>query len=122
MALTYVRLQEAPWMVRKASTTLKYAVEVEIPRATAMVGLVESLLERVVYQDIPANLGAIKRRVEQLQAAAGLAREQSRGPSPQPLCPPLSHCYMIIPEKMRKTFTHRSHGIWVAAVGVDPRF
>lgn len=49
-------------------TELRYAVEVEIPRSTHMVGLLEPLLEQAVYEDIPTNLRAVKLRVEQLQA------------------------------------------------------
>ena len=49
-------------------TELRYAVEVEIPNATRMVGLLEPLLEQVVYEDIPTNLRAIKLRVEKLKA------------------------------------------------------
>ena len=66
------------WQVRlwstRQETVLKYAVEVKIPRSTAMLGLLEPLLERVVYQDIPVNLEAIKKRVE-----LRLAQEAAQG-------------------------------------------
>ena len=52
----------------KEVTELRYAVEVEIPRSTRMVGLLEPLLEQVVYEDIPTNLRAIKLHVEQVKA------------------------------------------------------
>jgi len=48
-------------------THLKYAVEVQIPRGTPMLGLLEPLLERVVFEDVPHNLAALKRRVEDAQ-------------------------------------------------------
>ncbi|KAK9813756.1 hypothetical protein WJX73_007148 [Symbiochloris irregularis] len=47
-------------------TELKYAVEVQIPQSTLMLGLLEPLLERVVFEDLPANLAALKTRVESL--------------------------------------------------------
>lgn len=43
---------------------LKYAVEVEIPRSVALMGILDPLLERIVYQDIPTNLSAVKAKVE----------------------------------------------------------
>ena len=64
---------------RGGVTTLKYAVEVEIPRSAAMLGLLEPLLERVVYQDIPANLEAIKKRAEQQRIARQLAAAEAQG-------------------------------------------
>lgn len=48
-------------------TQLKYAVEIVIPRATRMLGVLEPLLERTVFEDVPANLAAIKARVEAIQ-------------------------------------------------------
>ena len=54
----------------RAGVTLKYAVEVEIPRSTALMGILDPLLERIVYQDIPTNLSAVKNRVEQLSPGA----------------------------------------------------
>lgn len=45
---------------------LKYAVEVEIPRSTALTGILDPLLERIVYQDIPTNLSAVKTRIESI--------------------------------------------------------
>ena len=48
-------------------TQLKYAVELVMPRATRLLGIMEPVLERCVFEDMPANLAAIKRRVEALQ-------------------------------------------------------
>ena len=50
-----------------AQTQLKYAVELVMPRATRLLGIMEPVLERCVFEDMPANLAAIKRRVEALQ-------------------------------------------------------
>lgn len=48
-------------------TTLKYAIEVEVPQSNALLGVMDPLLERIVYQDIPANLSSVKDRVAQLR-------------------------------------------------------
>lgn len=45
---------------------LKYAVEIIIPRSIPMIGMIEPVLERVVFEDVPANMVAIKRRAEEL--------------------------------------------------------
>lgn len=58
-------------------TQLKYAVEIMIPRATRMLGVLEPLLERTVFEDVPANLSAIKQRVETIQVWAGAVRSNS---------------------------------------------
>jgi len=47
-------------------TQLKYAMEIIIPHNGRMLGVIEPVLERVVFEDAPANLAAIKRRVEAL--------------------------------------------------------
>lgn len=52
-------------------TQLKYAVEIVIPRATRMLGVLEPLLEQTVFEDVPANLAAIKQRVESMQVGRG---------------------------------------------------
>ncbi len=54
-----------------SQTQLKYAVEIVIPRATRMLGVLEPLLERTVFEDVPANLAAIKLRVETIQVGRG---------------------------------------------------
>ena len=47
----------------RPQTHLKYAVEVQIPRdPLRLLGLVEPIIERIVYEDLPLNLGAIKQR------------------------------------------------------------
>ena len=55
------------YLPRRKETHLKYAVEVQIPRGTPMMGMLEPVMERVVYEDIPFNLAAIKQRVEELK-------------------------------------------------------
>lgn len=62
-------------------TQLKYAVEFIIPRTTGMLGVVEPLLERVVFEDVPANLGAVKHRVEALLKERRLAALEEGGNS-----------------------------------------
>ena len=52
----------------QARTQLKYAVEVQIPQSTPMLGLLEPLLEKVVFEDLPQNLAALKARMEQLHS------------------------------------------------------
>lgn len=47
-------------------TQLKYAMEIIIPYTGRLLGVIEPVLERVVFEDAPANLAAIKRRVEAL--------------------------------------------------------
>lgn len=50
-------------LVSKPQTHLKYAVEVQIPQdPLRLLGLVEPIIERMVYEDLPLNLGAIKQR------------------------------------------------------------
>lgn len=44
-----------------------------------LLGLLEPLLERVVYEDLPANLAALKRRVEQGRAEEQAAQLQAAG-------------------------------------------
>ncbi len=55
---------------RGPTTTLKYALETRLPHTTRLLGFLEPLLERVVYEDIPANLAAVKARVELMQVEA----------------------------------------------------
>lgn len=44
-------------LVSKPQTHLKYAVEVQIPRdPLRLLGLVEPIIERMVYEDLPLNL------------------------------------------------------------------
>ena len=63
----------------RAMTHLKYAVEVQIPRGVPMLGLLEPMMERVVFEDVPRNLAALKRRVEELRLARRIARLESAG-------------------------------------------
>ncbi|KAL4445809.1 hypothetical protein ABPG77_009008 [Micractinium sp. CCAP 211/92] len=60
-------------------TQLKYAVEIVIPRATRMLGVLEPLLERTVFEDVPANLAAIKLRVETIQAESNIRQLEESG-------------------------------------------
>lgn len=67
-------------------TVLKYAIEVALPRAGRLLGMLEPYLERVVYEDVPLNLAALKTRVEELRAAATIqGLEASGGAQPQAL-------------------------------------
>ena len=44
-------------LVSRPQTHLKYAVEVQIPRdPLRLLGLVEPIIERMVYEDLPLNL------------------------------------------------------------------
>lgn len=52
----------------QVKTQLKYAVEVIVPKSSTVVGFMEPVIERAVFEDIPSNLAAIKRRVEFIQA------------------------------------------------------
>lgn len=58
-------------------TQLKYAVEIVIPRASRLLGIMEPVLERCVFEDMPANLWALKRRVEGLQVGGLFYRDLS---------------------------------------------
>lgn len=65
-----VQILNTPPPPKQALTTcteLKYAVEILIPRSTRLLGVMEPILERCVFEDMPANLWAIKRRVEWTQ-------------------------------------------------------
>lgn len=62
-------------------TLLKYAIEVQVPRSTPLLGLLEPLLEGMVFEDVPTNLVAVKQRVEQLRQAAEL---EGQGTNPFP--------------------------------------
>ena len=70
----------------RPETHLKYAVEVQIPRATPMLGLLEPVLERVVYEDVPANLAAVKQRVEDAVLQRRIAELEAQG-APTSLAP-----------------------------------
>ena len=50
-------------------TLLRYAVEVQVPRDMRMLGMLEPMLERMAYEDIPVNLAALKQRVEDLRGS-----------------------------------------------------
>lgn len=64
----------------KPQTHLKYAVEVQIPSdLLRLLGLVEPIIERMVYEDLPLNLGAIKARVEKNQQRSKVAELEARG-------------------------------------------
>lgn len=61
-------------------TTLKYALETRLPRSSRLLWFLEPLLERVVYEDVPANLAAIKARVEVMRVEAkAMALEEAGG-------------------------------------------
>lgn len=66
-------------MLQRKETHLKYAVEVQIPRATPMMGMLELVMERVVYEDIPFNLAAIKQRVEEQKLQRRIRELEDQG-------------------------------------------
>lgn len=65
---------------------MKYAVEVVISTNSAMVKVVEPLLEGVVFDDIPKNMASIKREIERRQMRLEKeSRKSTRGGSrPRP--------------------------------------
>ncbi len=65
--------------LQRPETHLKYAVEVQIPRATPMVGMLEPVMERVVYEDIPFNLAAVKQRVEEVRLQRRITELEDQG-------------------------------------------
>lgn len=70
------------YWVSKPQTHLKYAVEVQIARdPLRLLGLVEPIIERMVYEDLPLNLGAIKARVEDNKQRAKLEELEQQGMS-----------------------------------------
>lgn len=64
---------------RAPVTTLKYALETRLPRSSRLLWFLEPLLERVVYEDVPANLAAIKGRVELQRVEAKAAALEEAG-------------------------------------------
>jgi len=84
---------EAAGVTRQPRTVLRYAVEVVLPRAARLLGLLEPVLERVVYEDVPANLLALKHRVETLKAQRHVTQLDAQGaslaPKKAPHCPSL---------------------------------
>ncbi|KAK9837252.1 hypothetical protein WJX81_001866 [Elliptochloris bilobata] len=73
------QLRGLPAGGKRGVTHLKYAVEVQIPRGTPMLGLLEPLLERVVFEDVPRNLAALKQRIEELRLSRRIDRLESAG-------------------------------------------
>jgi hypothetical protein len=61
------------------ATVLKYAVEISVPRAWRLTGVIEPLLERLVFEDVPINLAAIKAAAEAALAARAVAAAEARG-------------------------------------------
>ena len=72
-------LQGRPALLQRKETHLKYAVEVQIPRATPMMGMLELVMERVVYEDIPFNLAAVKQRVEEQKLQRRIRELEAQG-------------------------------------------
>ena len=66
-------------LLQRKETHLKYAVEVQIPRATPMMGMLELVMERVVYEDIPFNLAAVKQRVEEQKLQRRIQELEDQG-------------------------------------------
>lgn len=79
-------LQGRPsFLPQRKETHLKYAVEVQIPRGTPMMGMLEPVMERVVYEDIPFNLAAVKQRVEELKLQRRIVELEEEGVVLDPL-------------------------------------
>ena len=70
---------------REPVTVLKYAIEVALPRSLRLLGLLEPYLEKVVFDDVPLNLAALKTRVEELRAAATIQKLEASGAPPGPI-------------------------------------
>lgn len=86
-------------------TLLRYAVEVQVPRDMRMLGMLEPMLERMAYEDIPVNLAALKQRVEDLrgsrvrqQRAADFEAQGETVYKPFKRCLP-GHIHVMIMEK-----------------------
>lgn len=61
-------------------TLVKYAVEMRVGRAGAWGAvLIEPLLERLVYEDLPANIAAIKTRIERTRVLRAAQDAAQRG-------------------------------------------
>lgn len=94
-------------LARRKETHLKYAVEVKIPRSTPMMGLLEPILERVVYEDIPFNLAALKQRVEDIKLQRRIAELEEQGlPQAAPLC--IDCDIFVVANDQRSAFLLRS--------------
>ena len=52
-----------------------------------MLGLLEPVLERVVYEDVPANLAAVKQRVEDAVLQRRIAELEAQGALRAPAAP-----------------------------------
>lgn len=64
---------------KEPATSLRYAIEVATPKSVRSLGMLEPLLERVVYEDVPANLLAVKRRAEELRIVRTIATLKAEG-------------------------------------------
>lgn len=68
---------------QSSQTQIKYAVEIIIPRSSTVLGIIEPLLEKVVFEDCPANLAAVKHRVESLYTEQRASALEEQGKTAQ---------------------------------------
>ena len=66
-------------------TLLKYAVEIIVPAGASMCGVIEPLLEGVVFEDMAKNLLAIKTEIERVRqnSKAQPLRDQTKRTRPR---------------------------------------
>jgi hypothetical protein len=66
-------------------TLLKYAVEIIIPSGASMCGVIEPLLEGIVFEDMAKNLLAIKNEIERVRETSNPQplRGQTKRPRPR---------------------------------------
>lgn len=66
-------------------TLLKYAVEIIIPSGASMCGVIEPLLEGIVFEDMAKNLLAIKNEIERVRETSKQQplRGQTKRPRPR---------------------------------------
>lgn len=75
-----VQLLQGKWMISEGlstdedyvgpSTDLKYAVEITLPAGTPIMSVVEPLLERMFFEELPHNLLAVKTEIERVADAS----------------------------------------------------
>ena len=88
-----VELLQGKWMISEGLSTdedyvgpsadLKYAVEVILPAGTPIISVVEPLLERMFFEELPHNLHAVKAEIERV-ADASLPGRPGRAPTGKP--------------------------------------
>ncbi len=88
-----LQLLQGKWMISEGlssdkdyvgpSTDLKYAVEIILPAGTPIMSVVEPLLERMFFEELPYNLLAVKSEIERV-AEASLPGRPSRTSTGKP--------------------------------------